>query len=466
MNFIAKTHPKLINCIEEQIVDLINGLPFYGQYNLNLNFYESKSLPTCGVNVSNKGLNFYYNEEFLNKLSQKEVNFIDIHELFHLLFNHPKRTVTGRYDPYLSNVVQDMIINTIIWEDISHKHVEIPKNIAILDKDGVVTNPKDAGKNMALFVPKEYDGPMFFEALYMWMREKQEEKNKKDKQNQQSNKDKGEKEEGDGDSKGEGQESKDGKGEGGKGKSGKDYGPYGKGDVDCYSLDNILDNMESKKGSWMDSHIEDEVPQDLRDSLVKDVTEKLKARGFSSGGVEKVLGKLQKKRKDYLKEIKRSLANEYFGTIKQKSISKPPRRGIEGIKGNKKVKTKINCLLDVSGSMSGLTEKVLSYIYRNDIEINLIQVDTKIQKANTIKNRKDLEKMKVKGYGGTILQPGIDELVAKYNQYNNLFLTDGMTDSLDVSQLKGKVLIISAGDKCPISKSNGKLKQIIIEEMS
>ena len=54
------------------------------------------------------------------------------------------QTITGQYDHKLSNIVQDMIINHIIWEDISHNFVEIPKS--------------PDGKNMALFVPKEYEG--------------------------------------------------------------------------------------------------------------------------------------------------------------------------------------------------------------------------------------------------------------------------------------------------------------------
>jgi hypothetical protein len=56
-----------------------------------------------------------------------------------LLFNHPQRTVTGQYDHKLSNIVQDMIINHVIWEDISHTFIEIPKS---------------DGKNMALLYLK------------------------------------------------------------------------------------------------------------------------------------------------------------------------------------------------------------------------------------------------------------------------------------------------------------------------
>ena len=50
-----------------------------------------------------------------------------------------------------------MIINYIIWTDIDHKHVEIPKYKAKFDEDGKVLNEKEIGRNMALFVPKEYE---------------------------------------------------------------------------------------------------------------------------------------------------------------------------------------------------------------------------------------------------------------------------------------------------------------------
>jgi hypothetical protein len=42
-------------------------------------------------------------------------------------------------------------------------------------------------------------------------------------------------------------------------------------------------------------------------------------------------------------------------------------------------------------------------------------------------------------------------------------LTDGYTDTLDFSKVRGRVLIISVGVKCPIARTNGKVKQITIE---
>jgi len=496
---IKNIHEKLMNTVQTMLIDTKVNLPFYGEFNLHISFHEQDSIGTCAVNVTSKGMNFFYSPKFLEDMSQKEVNFIDIHEIFHLLFDHPKRTVTGQYDHKMSNIVQDMIINHVIWEDIPHAFVEIPKN-----KDG---------KNMALFVPKEYTGKLIFEELYEWLKDEKEKWQKEQKKNseckscggsgkkdggqqdqkqedggQQDQKQKGEgqgeKQEGEGkgdggkqegEGKGDGESCRDCKGTGnedGKDSSGKpSYGPYGKNpskdgeSLDTWSKEQIFQDMEDGNGEYLDKHIGDEVPEEMREAMVRDVMERLEARGLSAGNVETTINKLRKKRKDYLREIKRAVSNMIFGTVKQKTIVKPNRRQIAGLKGNRKVKTKINVGLDTSGSMGGqgTFEKVLSYVYRNDIEINFMESDTQVNWVQNIKNRRQLESIPIKGLGGTCLQPMIDHIVENFNDFNSVLLTDGYTDTLDFSKVKGKVLIISVGVKCPISKSNGKVKQIVIE---
>ena len=481
---IKNIHEKLLNGIQTMLIDTKINLPYYGEFNLHINFHEQDTIGTCAVNVTSKGMNFFYSPKFLENMSQKEVNFITLHEDFHLLFNHPRRTITGQYDHKLSNIAQDMIINHIIWEDISHSFVEIPKS--------------PDGKNMALFVPKEYTGKLIFEELYEWLKEEKEkyDKQKKDKGckndkcqscdgsgQKQEKGDKGDK--GDKQDKGQGGKDKqdgDGQGqepcpdcdgtgnEGGKDGTGKpSYGPYGKnpskdGDsIDTWSKEQIFDNMENNNGEYLDKHIGDDVPEEMRDAMVKDVMERLAARGLAAGNIEQTLQKLQKKRKDYLKEIKRAVSNMIFGTVKQKTIVKPNRRQISGLKGNRKVKTKINCILDTSGSMGGTFERVLSYIYRNDIEVNLIEADTEVKWIENIKKKRQLETMVIKGLGGTMLQPAINLVAEQFNEYNTVVLTDGYCDSLDLSKIKGKVLMITIGVKVPITRSNGKVKQIVVD---
>jgi len=510
---LKNIHEKLLAGIQTMLIDTKINLPYYGEFNLHINFVENDSVGTCGVNVSSKGMNFFYSPKFLEDMSQKEVNFITIHEDFHLLFDHPKRTVSGQYDHKMSNIAQDMIINHIIWEDIPHAFVEIPKN-----KDG---------KNMALFVPKEYTGKLIFEELYEWLKDEKEKWQKEQKKNSQckSCNGSGKKEQGQGDQKqkgqgqkpgegegqgekqesqgkgqqpgdgqGEGQDQQDGQGkgqgqgdgqgegescpdcqgtgnEGGKDSSGKpSYGPYGKNpskdgeSLDTWSKEQIFQDMENGTGEYLDKHMSDEVPEEMREAMVKDVMDRLAARGLSAGNVEQTLNKLRKKRKDYLREIKRAVSNMIFGTVKQKTIVKPNRRQISGLKGNRKVKTKINCILDTSGSMGGTFERVLSYVYRNDIEINLIEADTEVKWIENIKNKRKLETMVIKGLGGTILQPAIDLVADQFNEFNTVVLTDGYCDSLDLSKIKGKVLMVSIGVKVPISRTNNRVKQIMVEK--
>ena len=221
--------------------------------------------------------------------------------------------------------------------------------------------------------------------------------------------------------------------------------------------------MENNNGEYLDKHIGDEVPEEMRDAMVKDVMERLAARGLASGNLETTLNKLRKKRKDYLKEIKRAVSNMIFGTVKQKTIVKPNRRQISGLKGVRKVKTAINVILDTSGSMGNTFEKVLSYIYRNDIEVNMIQGDTDVKWVDKFMDKKKIERMVIAGHGGTVLQPSVNYVVEHFNKYNTVCLTDGYCDTLDLSKLKGKVLIISIGVKVPISRSNGRVKQICVD---
>jgi hypothetical protein len=349
---------------------------------------------------------------------------------------------------------------------------------------------------MALFVPKEYTGKLIFEELYEWLKDEKEKWQKEQKQNSecQSCKGSGKKDPQKGDQPGEGQqpgegkgEKKDGEGEGqgescpdcqgtgnegGKDSSGKpSYGPYGKnpskdGDsLDTWSKEQIFQDMENGNGEYLDKHIGDDVPEELRDAMVKDVMERLAARGLSAGNVEQTLNKLRKKRKDYLREIKRAVSNMIFGTVKERTIVKPNRKGISGLKGARKVKTKINVGLDTSGSMGGqgTFERVLSYVYRNDIEINFMESDTQVNWVENIKSKRQLESIPIKGLGGTCLQPMIDYIVEHHNDCNSVLLTDGYTDTLDFSKVRGRVLIISVGVECPISRTNGKVKQITIE---
>lgn len=500
-----------------------NVMPYYAEFNTFVNFYESTNLPTCGVNVTNEGMNFYWNRKFVDGLDSKEALFLLLHEDFHLLFDHTKRSIV--YNKSFANIAQDMIINQIIFDEIM-KHdktkdkVSVPrhKDEFILDKennpvlgaDGKPIKNPFFGKNMGLFIPKEYKGEPIFENLYEWLKDKQEEYRQRKEQQQQkdgqgkeekddsqggggSPSDKGQPKDGKGDKpgKGKGKPSKDGQGGGngqgdpsdeqgdGEGEGQSDgkgepvdsfgkpaYGKNGQNNVECQSLDSIFDGMEKGKQMTLDSHLDDDVPENARKSIVNDFMQRLKNRGLVSADVERMLEKLRKTKKDYLKEIKRTISHHIFGATKRKSITRPNRRGIEGIKGKKKYKNVINVILDTSGSMCGDFERVLCFVFQNDIHINLIQVDTEVKMVEDIKTKRDLQKVMIHGMGGTTLQPAVEYVMNPKNKlhtFNNVLLTDGYCDVLNFNEIHGKTLILTTASKPQYSDAKGKVKCIQID---
>lgn len=508
-------HKRLSRCIIEMITSY--NLPYYGEFCQFLNFWEAK-IGTCGVNVTEKGMNFYWDREWIKSRTRKELIFTIVHEVFHLLFDHQKRGVG--YDKKIANLAADMIINSIIHGDLMigeglTKMIEIPKD--------------EHGNNVVIFLPKEYEGPAIFEEVYHWLiKQYNDWRNKnshklnskkevkvdkdgnvtidgkkyckdcgqemKDDQNQKGGgqgQDQNQNSQGgggnscpncgqdkpDGSQGGDGGQGQDqgqdnqggGEGQGdpteGYGKNGKS-GDVGQNGVDMYPVEKFFENIEANKGQSFDIHFDDDVPEAARKQFVESTMEKLKSRGLTSGNVEKILNKLRKSEKDYLKEIKRNLSNDIFGNKKRKSITKPNRRGVWGLKGNRKYKTRINCILDTSGSMGGEFERVLSYIFQNDIEINLIQCDTEVKDFIHIKHKKELERMPIKGLGGTTLTPGLQYIAQdkELNKYNTVILTDGYTDHLDTTGVKGNVLVLSTGVECPVVSNSKKLKQVIIDK--
>lgn len=417
-----KMHPKISDCIQNFI--LRDNLMFYGYFLMNVNFYETKNIKTAGVNFRNLKMNFYYNPYFFDSLNEKEVAYLVIHELFHLLFNHPKR---GRgYNHELANVAMDMIINELIDE----KHNNVSERIANL-----------------LLMDSHYKEERIFEILYDWLNKKRElwkkkfgEDNKKkfiDDLLNNSNKDNSEKEKQN------------------RNKENKELG-----------IDETTRRLFENNCECFDEHFWDDIPDEIKKEIVRKNIENLKNMGFVGSNEEYILSKLIKKsNNNFLKLLKRNVSN-IKGFSKCKSIRRPNRKELDGLKGKIKYSNLINCILDTSGSMNGEFENVISEIFKDDYQINLIQCDTDVKSFVKINNKNELKKIKIKGLGGTTLQPGIDYVNSnkKIKDNNLVILTDGFTDSLNFSNfLNKKVLIITTNSLCPI-ESGKNVTQIVIEK--
>jgi predicted metal-dependent peptidase len=95
--------------------------------------------------------------------------------------------------------------------------------------------------------------------------------------------------------------------------------------------------------------------------------------------------------------------------------------------------------------------------------VNLIEADTDVKWVENIKSKKKLESIRIAGLGGTMFMPAVKYVEDHFNQFNTLIITDGYCDSLDLSKLQGNVLLITIGVEVPISKSNGKVRQIKVD---
>ena len=428
---------EIASCIADFVMR--DRLTFYGYFLQNVNFYKTNKIETAGINFAGLKMNFYYNEDFVKSLTHKQVKFLCIHELFHLLFNHPTR---GKgYVHKIANYAMDMIINEIIEE----KHCK-----KIIGGNGQILSDSVADWIPGIIeMDSHYQGERIFEFVYAWINEKynlwkdmfgesEKEKILVEATASYSN------------------ESSPYTTKANREKENEELG------IDENTRKFFENNLPS-----FDTHFWDDVPDEIKQKIVQKHIEDLKSKGNISSEEEETLKKLRKKgNNDLLKILKRSVS-EIKGFTKMSSFKKPSRKGIEGLKGRVKYSNCINCILDTSGSMMGSFELVISEIFKDDYEINMIQCDSKVKSYKILRRKKDIQNMKLIGLGGTSLQPGIDYVLSdkKLRKNNIVILTDGITDILDFSKCSGmKILILSSSKECPLKRKYSNVKQIIIKQ--
>jgi predicted metal-dependent peptidase len=126
-------------------------------------------------------------------------------------------------------------------------------------------------------------------------------------------------------------------------------------------------------------------------------------------------------------------------------------------------KKKVNCILDVSGSIGNIFDPIFKILLEKNLKINLAQVDTEVRSYVKVKSMKDFKNIAIGGIGGTILQPGVDLFKDKFNNLDLIVLTDGYTDELNFNGIKN-VLIISTCELVRLDKfnKNENVEQFII----
>ena len=104
------------NKILEKLITARVGLllrhPFFGNLATRMKLIDASDW--CAT-LATDGRNFYYNNDFVNKLKPKEAEFGFAHEVLHNVFDHLGRR-EGR-DPQLSNIAADYAANQILVDE-------------------------------------------------------------------------------------------------------------------------------------------------------------------------------------------------------------------------------------------------------------------------------------------------------------------------------------------------------------
>jgi predicted metal-dependent peptidase len=102
-------------------IGLLLKAPFFGNMATRMQLIDASDwCPTAATN----GRNFYYNVDFVKKLSEKKLEFLFAHEILHCVFDHFGRC--GSRDRQLANIAQDFAVNQILVDErIGEKITEV-----------------------------------------------------------------------------------------------------------------------------------------------------------------------------------------------------------------------------------------------------------------------------------------------------------------------------------------------------
>lgn len=132
---VTVTNPKVDAASREKLITARIGLllraPFFG--NLATRLIITNADAWCPT-AATEGRHFYYNSEFIAKLSVKETEFLFGHEVLHVVYDHMGRR--GDRDPQLWNIADDYCVNSdLIEQRIGEK----------ITKVGILYNTKYTG---------------------------------------------------------------------------------------------------------------------------------------------------------------------------------------------------------------------------------------------------------------------------------------------------------------------------------
>lgn len=361
--------------LEEAIISLLLNYRFYGELIQTMNKSFTKEVPIAGVSVTNK-INLYINPDTFNQLSLDLRVGVLLHEIKHVTEFHMDRSkkVAKSFNKAL-NVAADRAINEWIHVVTKNKKLiaSIPDQFTI-DIDGKAEDFKPVTKKnfQDTYPDKTILDNETMEYYYQFLKD-----NAKKSENGES-----------------------------------DF----EGDMD------LMDDH----GKWEESNNSSDMTKEVvRNSLNK--AQRSAGAGNTPGDMAQLIEELNKSTVNWRSVLQRFVANCVESRIdsSRKKISR--RFGIIHPGTIREPVLKLGIAVDTSGSVSDAYLKQffseIKKINEQGIEIFLVQADMQVTSAKKYNSR---EKIEVKGRGGTLFQPAIDEL-EKIECDAILYCTDGET---------------------------------------
>jgi len=370
--------------------------PFYAYLLLGLECVKNNKIPTAGVDM---GRHMYYNEKWVQNLSDEHLKFVLCHEILHVVLCHLIRGGTRKHR--LFNIAADIVINAMLVED---GFSTPPDVIQIVDNRWEYKDAK--GKKHYIDKCSEKSS----EEVYDELQKISEDMDERDAHYKCD----GNCQPGDGDGQCKG---------GGECTCGNEFG-----DVDQFD--------EHMRESGMSQDEIDEAKEEFRRQMVEAATH-AKSRGNMPGSMKRILDDLLNPQLDW-----KTLLYNYItkDIIYDFTMKRPGRRSFAAgvyLPTVLRENLDIDITIDTSGSIGA--EEYKSFMSEvigianafESIKMNIIFWDTQVREPIekvTMGNKEHLLKMTPKGGGGTTMS-----CLGKYYEGKQLpklivTLTDGYVE--------------------------------------
>ena len=146
---------KIIEKLTTARIGLLLRHPFFGNLATRMKLVDATEW--CST-LATDGRTFYYNNDFVNKLTPKQAEFGFAHEVLHNIFDHMGRR--GDRDPMISNIAADYAANQIlkderigevpdwikIFQDNKYRGMSYEEIYADLEKDAIKIDLSELGE--------------------------------------------------------------------------------------------------------------------------------------------------------------------------------------------------------------------------------------------------------------------------------------------------------------------------------